>query len=74
MRSTTAILQKIFTAQFYIQNTGFFLVLFYLMFGVVDSSSLLSYHRSLMMGFLEGHSFLLLVLFLWTLYLLKCTG
>ncbi|MBC9930374.1 hypothetical protein [Chitinophaga qingshengii] len=74
MRSVTAILQKIFTAQFYIQNTGFFLVLFYLLFGVVDSGSLLNYHRSLMMGFLEGSSFLLLVLALWALYGLKCVG
>ncbi|WP_343745214.1 hypothetical protein [Chitinophaga sp.] len=74
MRSVTAILQKIFTTRFYIQNTGFFLVLFYLMFGVVDSGSLLNYHKGLMMGFLEGTSFLLIVLGLWALYCLKCVG
>lgn len=74
MRSVTAILQKIFTAQFYIQNTGFFLVLFYLLFGVVDSGSLLPYHRGLMLGFLGNPVFLLLVLALWTLYAIKCTG
>ncbi|WP_160717984.1 hypothetical protein [Chitinophaga solisilvae] len=74
MRATTAILQKIFTRQFYVQNTGFFLVLFYLLFGVVNSSSLISYHYSLMLGFLGNKGFLLLVLLLWTAYLLKCTG
>lgn len=74
MRSTTAILNKIFTRRFYIQNTGFFLVLFYLLFGVVNGSNLISYHRSLIMGFLESYSFLFLVLLLWTSYALKCAG
>ncbi|CAL1516954.1 hypothetical protein [Chitinophaga sp. MM2321] len=74
MRSTIDILHKIFTRQFYVQNTGFFLVLFYLLFGVVNGGNLLAYHKSLMLGFLGNYGFLLLVLSLWTLYLLKCTG
>ncbi|PSL46796.1 hypothetical protein CLV51_103778 [Chitinophaga niastensis] len=74
MRTTTAILSKIFTQRFYIQNTGFFLVLFYLLFGVVDGSSLWNYHQSLMLGFLRNNSFLIIVLLLWTSYALKCAG
>lgn len=74
MRSTQQILQKIFTQRFYIQNTGFFLVLFYLLFGVVDSGNLISYHTSLILGFMGSYSFLLMVLLLWGLYGLKCVG
>ncbi|MFC3856011.1 hypothetical protein ACFOTA_08780 [Chitinophaga sp. GCM10012297] len=74
MGNVTAILQKIFVRRFYIQNTLFFLVLFYLLFGVVDGGSLISYHRSLMLGFMGNLYFLLLVLALWALYGMKCAG
>lgn len=74
MRTTSAILGKIFTQRFYIQNTGFFLVLFYLLFGVVNSANLLAYHKGLMLGFLGNYTFLFLVLLLWTSYALKCVG
>ncbi|MCW3463699.1 hypothetical protein [Chitinophaga nivalis] len=74
MRSTTVILQKIFSQRFYLQNTGFFLVLFYLLFGVVNGGNLLPYHYGLMMGFIGNYTFLLLVLLLWTLYAGKCVG
>ncbi|MBO9733076.1 MAG: hypothetical protein J7623_30830 [Chitinophaga sp.] len=74
MRTTSAILSKIFTQRFYIENTGFFLVLFYGLFGVVNGSNLLAYHKGLMLGFLGNYSFLILVLLLWTAYALKCSG
>lgn len=74
MRTTIQLLHKIFTQRFYIQNTGFFLVLFYLLFGIVDGGNLVSYHRSLMLGFLGSATFLCIVLLLWTLYALKCVG
>ncbi|MFX1704199.1 hypothetical protein PV783_09615 [Chitinophaga sp. CC14] len=74
MRTTSAILSKIFTQRFYIQNTGFFLVLFYLLFGVVNGANLLAYHKGLMLGFLGNYTFLVLVLLLWTSYALKCVG
>ncbi|HEY8959407.1 hypothetical protein [Chitinophaga sp.] len=74
MRTTSAILGKIFTQRFYIQNTGFFLVLFYLLFGVVNGANLLAYHKGLMLGFLGNYTFLFLVLLLWTSYALKCVG
>ncbi|HVI45977.1 MAG TPA: hypothetical protein VM802_13965 [Chitinophaga sp.] len=74
MHTTTAILHKIFTRQFYIQNIGFFFLIFYLLFGVVDSSNLASYHLGLVRGFLGSYGFFGLVLLLWALYALKCTG
>lgn len=74
MRTTSAILSKIFTQRFYIQNTGFFLVLFYLLFGVVNGANLLNYHKGLMLGFLGNYTFLFIVLLLWTAYALKCSG
>ncbi|RPD38607.1 hypothetical protein [Chitinophaga barathri] len=74
MGRVTGILQTIFVQRFYIQNTLFFLVLFYLLFGVVNGGNLVSYHRSLMMGFLGSLPFLLIVLALWALYGLKCAG
>lgn len=74
MRTTTAILSKIFTRRFYVQNTGFFLVLFYLLFGVVNGANLIAYHKGLLLGFLGNYSFLFLVIVLWTAYALKCTG
>lgn len=67
-------LSKIFTARFYAQNTGFFLLLFYLLFGVVDGAQLLSYHYSLMMGFITNPDFLLIALLAWLLYNVKCTA
>jgi len=67
-----SILVKVFTHRFYTRNTGFFLLLFYLLFGTVESSQLLSYHISLMKGFLFNTGFLLLVLGLWLLYNVKC--
>ena len=64
MRTTSAILNKILTQRFYIQNTGFFLVFFYLLFGVVNAGNLLNYHKALMLGFLGNNTFLLLALLL----------
>ncbi|ASZ11604.1 hypothetical protein CK934_11855 [Chitinophaga sp. MD30] len=65
-------MSKIFTSRFYITNTGFFLLLFYLLFGVVEGGQLLQYHVGLMKGFLQHRGFLLVVLGLWLLYNGKC--
>lgn len=65
-------LNKIFTARYYAKNTGFFLVIFYLFFGIVPGGQLPSYHLSLIKGFTGSLDFLALVCFAWLLYNLKC--
>ncbi|RFS24885.1 hypothetical protein DVR12_06770 [Chitinophaga silvatica] len=74
MRTTRQILSKIFTQRFYVENLGFFLVLFYLLFGTVNGANLLNYHLSLIRGFLNSTSFLLIMVGIWTAYALKCTA
>lgn len=68
------ILSKIFIQRFYARNTGFFLLLFYLLFGIVPGGQLVSYHYGLMTGIVSTTGFLLLALGLWLLYNLKCMG
>ena len=66
------VLGRIFTTRFYAQNTGFFFLLFYLLFGVVQGGQLISYHYGLLLGIVSNTSGLLLALGLWILYNLKC--
>ncbi|SHK76880.1 hypothetical protein SAMN05444266_10178 [Chitinophaga jiangningensis] len=68
------VFNRIFVRRFYVENTGFFLVLFYFLFGVVNGANLLYYHMGLMEGFLSSTGFLALVLGLWLLYNFKCIG
>lgn len=56
------------------ENLGFFLVIFYLLFGTVNGANLLNYHLALIHGFLNSTSFLLLMLGIWTAYAFKCLG
>ena len=69
------IIFKIFVQRFYAQNSGFFLFIFLVMFGIVQTltdSLLIEYHYHLIMGMLENYLTFSIVLFLWTLYNLKC--
>lgn len=68
------VLSQLFVRSFYRANTGFFLFFFFLFFGAVEGSSLLSYHLSLVKSMLTSSRVLCLVLFCWTLYHLKCTA
>lgn len=72
MSAVSRILSKIFIGRFYIRNTGFFLLLFYLLFGVVDGGQLPRYHYTLLLGIVGSVHLLLLALLLWLLYNLKC--
>jgi hypothetical protein len=71
------IIVKMFVRRFYAQNTGFFLFIFVLMAGVVqtlDSTKgmLWLYHHKLILGMLGNSAAFCLVLFLWLLYSFKC--
>ncbi|WP_127122260.1 hypothetical protein [Chryseotalea sanaruensis] len=56
---------------FYKSHAGIFFFVFFIMFGVVESSQVVYYHQSLIYGVLTSTIFLLVVLALWLLYQVK---
>jgi hypothetical protein len=71
MGAVTSVLIKVLVKKFYERNVGFLFFVLYLMFGVVESNQLISYHRSLIYGVLGSPIFLLGVMGVWVLYTLK---
>jgi hypothetical protein len=71
MGSVTSVLTKVLVKKFYERNVGLLFFVLYLMFGVVESNQLISYHRSLIYGVLGSPFFLLGVMGVWILYTLK---
>ncbi|WP_316841866.1 hypothetical protein [Pedobacter gandavensis] len=63
---------KTLTKEFYAAHAGLFLFGFYLAFGVVEGSQLLSYHHTLMLMVYSSPLILVMVYGFWALYLLKC--
>ena len=72
MLPITRVLTKTIVARFYERNAGLFFFVFFLMFGIVESSQIISYHQSLIYATLTSPVFLMGVCFVWFLYLLKC--
>jgi hypothetical protein len=72
MRPIYYLIQRTLIFPFYQQHAGLFFFVFYVMFGLVESSQLINYHRSLIYGMLSSALFLLIVLAIWLLYFLKC--
>jgi hypothetical protein len=65
------ILFRSFIKSFYKENAGAFVLLFTIMFYIVnevDGAGLFEYHYSLIIGMLKSNVFLLLVFFAWLLY------
>ncbi|HTM98655.1 MAG TPA: hypothetical protein VL088_07930 [Pedobacter sp.] len=56
---------------FYRQHIGLFLVVFYLFFGAVEGSQLISYHYAILMAICSSPFILLLLFGVWVLYALK---
>ena len=71
MGAVTSLLIKVLVNKFYERNVGLLFFVLYLMFGVVESNQLISYHRSLIYGVLGSPIFLLGVMGVWILYTLK---
>lgn len=65
------VLNKVLVKKFYERNVGLLFFVFYLMFGVVESNQLITYHRSLIYGVLSSPIFLLGVMAVWVLYSVK---
>ncbi|SHG38106.1 hypothetical protein SAMN04488522_105286 [Pedobacter caeni] len=63
---------KTLSKEFFAAHAGLFLFGFYLLFGIVESSQLLSYHKTLMLLIYSSPLILALVFVCWALYALKC--
>ncbi len=71
MFSISKVLNRVIVAQFYQQNAGLFLFIFFAMFGMVEGSQLINYHVSLITGIIQSTAFLLIVFCVWILYTAK---
>ncbi len=72
MLPISKVLAKVLVTKFYERNAGLFLFVFFLMFGIVESTQIVNYHLSLIYGTLTSPIFLLIVAGVWLLYILKC--
>lgn len=72
MSPVVTTLYKTIVVRFYERNVGFFLFIFLVMFGVVESSQIVSYHFSLIGAMLDSGLFMGVVFAVWLAYALKC--
>lgn len=70
MKNAIAILTRVLVKYFYEKNTGFFLAVFFILFGLPQNVK--EFHLSLIDGFIKNPSMLLLVMAAWLLYNFKC--
>ncbi len=66
------ILTKAIVTQFYKINTGFFLVLFLILFGLLNGKAMVEMHMYLMQEISADYRFLLAAMVIWLLYSFKC--
>jgi hypothetical protein len=71
MRELLYVLIKSLAVPFYKRHAGVLLFVFFLMFGIVESSQIVEYHLALIGGMLNSEVFFAIVLAVWTLYSLK---
>ena len=72
MRIIAKILQSVLVNHFYKLNAGFFIFLFFALFGVVRGGQLIEFHLGLIQAILGGPLFLLIIICIWGLYTIKC--
>ncbi|HWB27359.1 MAG TPA: hypothetical protein VG738_17915 [Chitinophagaceae bacterium] len=70
MSNVLAILQRVLVNYFYRINTGFFLLVFFIMFGIPVNVA--EFHLSLADGIIKNPSFLAVVMLVWFLYNGRC--
>ncbi len=71
MKAILHIMIKALVMPFYKNHAGLLFFVFFLMFGIVESTQIVFYHQSLIYGALSSGIFLLIVLMIWLLYQLK---
>jgi len=57
--------------EFYQQHAGYFLMGFYVLFGVVEPSQLIGYHKALLLAGISSPAGIAIVFISWTLYCIK---
>lgn len=71
MKAIIHLMIKSLVVPFYKNHAGILFFVFFIMFGVVESTQIVLYHESLIYGMLSSNIFLLIVLIIWLLYQLK---
>jgi len=66
------VLLKTLGFTFYRQHSGLFLVIFYLLFGMIQGYDLIRFHHALLLAICAKPLYLLLLFSIWLLYVLKC--
>ncbi len=72
MRSEQLFLFRLIVIQFYKQNTGLFLFLFLLFFGIIPPQHLVATHAALIQAQLSSVPLMIVVSFFWVLYAGRC--
>lgn len=70
MITAIKVLQKVLVNYFYTANAGFFLFVFFVLFGLPISP--VAFHLSLISGIIQSQLFVAIVMLIWFLYNLKC--
>lgn len=65
------IIHRVLVKKFYERHAGLLFLVFYVMFGMVESGQIISYHLSLIYGAISSPIFMAIVFTIWFLYLLK---
>ena len=71
MKDILHLMIKALVVPFYKNHAGLLFFVFFLMFGIVESTQIVFYHQSLIYGMLSSGIFLLIVLMIWLLYQIK---
>ncbi|MDZ7646430.1 MAG: hypothetical protein U5K54_04210 [Cytophagales bacterium] len=71
MRDILHMMIKVLVIPFYKNHAGLLFFVFFLMFGIVESTQIVLYHTSLIYGMLSSGMFLVVVFVIWLLYQLK---
>jgi hypothetical protein len=66
------VLLKIFANGFYRAHAGMFLFALFVMFGMVEPSQILNYHKTLMLAFISSPLMMGVVFLVWLVYTFKC--
>jgi len=71
MKGILHMMIKVLVMPFYKNHAGLLFFVFFLMFGIVESTQIVFYHQSLIYGMLSSGIFLVVVFVIWLLYQLK---